>query len=287
MIDPRLQQIIDEKKNPISRAILQGLFEGTNFQKYICQRLEDLVCKKRAGLGYDGNAQVWTWDEDEELDEVDVTTIERYRDRAQSQLRRGTYAKRSDNIKTATRKRMNRASGIKKANSRLSHFNNDEYANTQTEGILGALGSAFKGIATQTVAHGLGVGAGTIHNSTKNLSSKPKKVAGPLKTATAAKPVQSNPAQASPHSVANMVLPSHVHSKIGHPDHIAHDQTLTDFINSHNKLISAKEKGDHSAAVLHYRARNHALVRYTQTAPKAHLKHLNGEKVKSMMSVKP
>src|SRR5215469_10328624 len=93
-----------------------------------------------------------TWEEEEELDELDVTTIERYRDRAQSQLTRGTYAKRSDNIKTASRKRMNRASGIKKANSRLNTFNNDGHdANTTNEGIGSAIGNMVKSLATSTV----------------------------------------------------------------------------------------------------------------------------------------
>jgi hypothetical protein len=262
---------------------LQALFEGTDFQKYICQHLEHIVGKKRAKLGYDMTQECWTWDENEELNELGPDILNRYIDKSSRQLRKGEYG--SGSIKAQTQKRMNRASGIKKANSRLNSYHTDEYSNTQTEGIGFALGSLAKGIATQTVAHGLGVGAGTIHNFAKHLTNRPKKVAGPLKTATA-KPVHTNPAQAPSHSVANMVLPGHVHSAIGkYPGE--HENHLNHFVNAHNKLVTAKEKGDHSAATIHYRARNHALVRYTQTAPKAHLKHLNGEKVKSMMSVKP
>src|SRR5215471_7776220 len=68
-MDPRLQQIIDEKKHPISKAILRGLFEDDNFKRYMCQRVEQQICEQRAKLGYDMTNEVWTWGEDEELDE--------------------------------------------------------------------------------------------------------------------------------------------------------------------------------------------------------------------------
>jgi len=155
MIDARLQQILDNAKHPIAKAMLRDLFENDDFKKHMVERLEPLISEQRAKVGWDGNNQVWTWEEEEELDELDVTTIERYRDRAQSQLTRGTYAKRSDNIKTASRKRMNRASGIKKANSRLNTFNNDGHdANTTNEGIGSAIGNMVKSLATSTVSQG-------------------------------------------------------------------------------------------------------------------------------------
>ena len=86
--------------------------------------------------------------------------------------------------------------------------------------------------------------------------------------------------------IHHTILPSDVHSKIGDPDHIEHDEKLNQFINHHNKAMDLKAKGDKSGAAVACRARNHALVRYTQTAPKAHLKHLNADKVQQMMAIK-
>src|SRR5262249_25453256 len=130
----------------------------------MCQRLEQIVCEKRMQLGYDmSNEGCWTWDEDEELDELDVTTIERYRDLAQSQLRRGTNATKFTKPAVQAKKRQNRLTGVKQATSRLNHFNNSEFANTTNEGIGSAIGNALKRVATQSIAHGLGVSASGLH----------------------------------------------------------------------------------------------------------------------------
>lgn len=228
-MDARLQQILDSKKHPISKAILRGLFEDENFKKYMAQRVEQLVCEKRGKLGYDMSNECWTWGEDEQLD----------------------------------------------------------------EGIGSGLMHLVKTAATRSIGQGLGVSPSIIHGFTKHLTNRPKKVAAPAKAAAkprktkpaGTKPVHTNPAQASSHSVANMVLPSHVHSAVGkYPGE--HETHLTNFINAHNKLITAKEKGDKSAARVHYLARNHHLAKYQATAPHAHLKHLNTTKVQQMMSIK-
>jgi hypothetical protein len=153
------------------------------------------------------------------------------------------------------------------------------------EGIGSGLMHLVKTAATHTAARALGVRPSTIHGFTKALSNRPKKVAAPAK---AAKPVHTKPTATLHTSPSyHMVMPSDVHSKIGHPDHSDHDGHLSDFINHHNKFTSAKEKGDHSAAVVHYRARNHALADYTQTAPKSHLKYLKADKIQQMMTIKP
>ena len=224
-MDPRLQQILDNAKHPISKAILRGLFEDDNFKEYMRQRLEHLVGKKRAKVGYDMTNECWTWGKDDELE----------------------------------------------------------------EGIASGLMHLVKTTAAKSLATGLGVSPSTIHGFTKHLSSKPKKVAGPLRTAQKpAKPVHTKPAGATLHTspIYHTVLPHDVHSKIGHPDHIEHDQRLSDFINHHNRAMDLKAKGDKSGAAVAFRARNHALVRYTQTAPKAHLKYLNADKVQQMMAIK-
>src|SRR5262245_20668226 len=136
----RLQQILDECRSPIARSMLQHLFERDDFAENMRQRLEEKICEQRSRIGFDGDAQTWTdiedviangdqWDEDEDLSELDQTTIE-------SQLRRGTYASKSDSIKTATKKRQNRLTGVKRASSRLNTFHHDEHSsNTQNEGL--------------------------------------------------------------------------------------------------------------------------------------------------------
>src|SRR5262249_54995670 len=136
-MNPRLQQILDECRSSIARSMLQHLFD---FAENMRQRLEQKICEQRSRIGFDGDAQTWTNIEDviangdqwEDLSELDQTTYERYKDRAQSQLRRGTYASKSDSIKTATKKRQNRLTGVAGASSRLNRFNNDEYNSNTT-----------------------------------------------------------------------------------------------------------------------------------------------------------
>jgi len=283
---PELQKILANAKHPIAKAMLRDLFENDEFKMNMCKRLEQLVCEQRARVGYDMEEGGWTWDEDEELTELGPDILNRYIDKSSRQLRKGKYG--SGSIKSQVKTRTNRVQGIKKANSRLNTFNNDEHSNTTNEGIGSALGSLAKGIATQTVAHGLGVGAGTVSKFVGNLSAKQKHVAPRMTAQKPAKPVHTKPAGATLHTspIYHMVLPSDVHSKIGHPDHIEHDQRISDFINHHNRAMDLKSKGDKSGAAVAFRARNHALVRYTQTAPKAHLKHLNADKVQQMMAIK-
>jgi hypothetical protein len=158
------------------------------------------------------------------------------------------------------------------------------------------LGSALMGLvktaATTTAANALGVRPSTINNFTKHLTNRPKKYTAPQKPATAgAKPVQTKPAAkpagASLHTspIHHVVMLGDVHSKIGaHPGE--HENHLSDFINHHNKAMELKAKGDKTGAAVQFRARNHALVRYNNTAPKAHLRHLNNDKVHQMMQIK-
>src|SRR5262249_45059915 len=74
-MDARLQQILDNAKHPIAKAILQGLFEDENFKRYMCQRVEPLVARKRAKLGFDMTRECWTWGEDDELEEGVASAI--------------------------------------------------------------------------------------------------------------------------------------------------------------------------------------------------------------------
>jgi len=220
MIDERLQQIFDSKKNPIAKAILQDLFESDEFRLNMCKRLKQLVSKKRGQLGYNMSEGGWTWNDDE-LD----------------------------------------------------------------EGIGSALMGLVKTAAAKSVATGLGVSPSTIHGFTKALSNGPKKVVAPHKTA--AKSVHTKPAGASLHTapIHHMVIPSDVHSAIG-KHRGEHEQHLNDFVNHYNKGMEAKAKGDKNLAYLHFRNRNRAMVRYQTTAPAAHRKYLNVNKVQQMLSVK-
>lgn len=125
------------------------------------------------------------------------------------------------------------------------------------------------------------------------MSAKHKQVAPKVSAQKPAKPVHTQPAathssqQHQPGASANydLVSPSGVHSAIGkYPGE--HEEHLNQFINHHNKAMEYKAKGDKTGAAVQFRARNHALVRYQQTAPKAHLKHLKADKVQQMMSIK-
>jgi len=222
MINPKLQQILYSKKNPIAKAMLRDLFESDNFKLNMCKRLDKLVTEQRAKLGYDMTTEpgFWTWDDDA-LD----------------------------------------------------------------EGLAGAIGNVFKRMATHSLATGLGVNPSSLHKFGSDLlhTKTPK---APTMKKVVAKPQHPSPSTASLHTspIYHMVMPSDVHSKIAafpgeHEDH------LNAFINHHNQAMTAKEKGDKTGAAVHFRARNHALVRYQATAPKEHLKHLNTNKVQQMMSM--
>jgi len=279
----RLQQILDNAKHPRAKALLQDLFENDDSKKHMCERLEQIVCEQRVRLGYDMTTEAWIWDE-EELNELGTDLLNRYIDKASRQLRKGNYG--SGTIKAQTQKRMNRASGIKKANSRLNTYHTDEYSNTTNEGIANAIGNALKRVATQSIAHGLGVSASGLHKFGSDLLHTKTPKAPTMKKVVATKPQHPSPSIASLHTspIHRTVTPGEVHSAIAkYPGE--HEDHLNAFINHHNKGMEAKAKGDKSAAVVHFRARNHALVRYNQTAPKAHLKHLNDAKVQQMMSM--
>jgi hypothetical protein len=287
MIAPRLQKILDNTSHPRAKELLQDLFENDDFKRSMCQRLEQIICEQRARLGYDmqAGAGAWIWDEDEELNELGPDILNRYIDKASRQVRKGKYG--SGTIKSQVKNRTNRVQGIKKANSRLSHFNNDEYSNTTNEGIGSALGHLVKNIATQTVANATGINPSAIHNIVHHLTAKHK----PVKHVSAQKPHQppkpAKPAGASLHTspIHRTITPGEVHSAIAkYPGE--HEDHLNAFINHHNRAMDLKAKGDKSGAAVQFRARNHALVRYLQTAPKAHLKHLNAAKVQQMMAIK-
>jgi len=285
----KLQQIIDNCKHPKARAFFETLFaRHDELMESLNDRANGNIVDKIAGqyekvVDFDEALRGVQWDEDEQLDELGPDVLDRYKDRANAQLRRGTAASKFTKPAVQAKKRQNRLQGVKRASSRLNTFHNSEYSDTTNEGVGSALGSLAQGIATQTVAHGLGVGAGTVSKFVGNLITKQKKYMAAQKPA---KPMHTNPAQAaSPKSVANMVLPSHVHGAIAkYPG--PHEGHLNDFVNHHNAGVTAKEKGDKTLAAMHFRARDKALVRYTNIAPKAHLKHLNADKVQQMMSIK-
>src|SRR5262249_3858847 len=157
----------------------------------------------------------------------------------------------------------NRVSGVKRATSRLNTYNNDEHANTTSEGIGSAIGNMVKSIATHTVARGLGVSSSGLHKFGHDLLNKPKAPA-PTKKVVAPKHVQTKPARAS-WKFTHYVTPQDLHSAIAkYPGE--HEHHLNAFINHHNKAIELKAKGDRTGATVHFRARNHALVRYQSTA---------------------
>lgn len=275
---PELQAILDRVKNRIAKAMLQDLFENDNFKLNMCKRLDKFVNEQRAGLGYDMQEHAWIWDE-EELNELGSDLLNRYIDKASRQLREGNYG--SGSIKSQTQKRMNRANGIKKANSRLNAYHTDEYSNTQNEGLGSAIGNAFKRVATHSLATGLGVSASGLHKFGSDLLHNKTPKAPTMKKVVAPKPTAS--LHTSP--IHYTVMPSDVHSAIAkYPGE--HEDHLNAFVNHHNAAMTAKAKGDKTGAAVQFRGRNHALVRYQQTAPETHLKHLNTRKVQQMMSIK-
>ena len=165
------------------------------------------------------------------------------------------------------------------------------------EGIGSALMHLVRSTVARTAASGLGVSPGTINTFTKHLINRPKQVAfktAMQKPATAGakpvhtKPAASRPAGASLHTnpIHHAVLPSDVYKSSGKPEDTAHDERLNQFINSHNKMMDAKAKNDKSAARVHYLARNHHFAKYSQTAPHAHLKRLNTDRIQQIMSIK-
>ena len=72
--------------------------------------------------------------EEEELDELSLSTLDRYRSKASSQLRRGTYGSAYDSLRTKMRKRTNRIRGVKQADNRIAKYDNDDEEENRTRG---------------------------------------------------------------------------------------------------------------------------------------------------------
>src|SRR5262249_1768765 len=68
---PELQQILDNTKHPIAKAMLRDLFENDDFKENMIKGLKQLMAEQRGRIGYDmkaGTSGAWIWDDDE-LDE--------------------------------------------------------------------------------------------------------------------------------------------------------------------------------------------------------------------------
>src|SRR5262245_58341322 len=63
-----LQDIIDSKKNPIARDMLEHLFSNDSFKENMCAKLEQLVAKQRAKVGLHMTSEQWVWGDDNELE---------------------------------------------------------------------------------------------------------------------------------------------------------------------------------------------------------------------------
>ena len=110
--------------------------------------------------------------EEEQLSELGAGTLHRYISKASSQLRKGSYANKSDPVKIAARKRLNRRLGVARARKGLDREKDKESKAKVDEGIFSALGHLTAHLATRTIAGGLGVHHSTVHNFISNLKHK-------------------------------------------------------------------------------------------------------------------
>src|SRR6516164_4438682 len=148
-----LQQIIDGCEHPAARRFFEKLFaRHDEIIELLNDRANGNVVDEIADqydnvVDFDQALRGWDWnDEEEQIDELDAGTLERYKDRANSQLRRGTFASKFPKPAIQAKKRANRMQGVKRASSLLNTFNNDEHANTTSEGFLGNM-------VRSTIAH--------------------------------------------------------------------------------------------------------------------------------------
>ncbi len=107
--------------------------------------------------------KVYGMKEEEELDELSSGVLDRYRSKASSQLRRGTYgASANDSLRAKMRKRTNRIRGVKQADNRIEKHD-DENEKPVSEGLGDAFGHLARHSAAQTIAKGLGVHPSLVH----------------------------------------------------------------------------------------------------------------------------
>jgi hypothetical protein len=118
-MDERLKQILDNTEHQIARQILQNIFEARDAHQELYANARDRILEQKNRIWFDGDAMDWV-EFGDDLAELSHELLDKYHQKASGQLRRGTYAKRTDNIKTATRKRVNRLHGVKKASSVLT-----------------------------------------------------------------------------------------------------------------------------------------------------------------------
>lgn len=306
----KLQEIIEGCKHPKARAFFETLFaRHDEIMESLTGRANGNIVDEIAGqyenvVDFNEALQGVQWDDDDEdeefdfiagqsceevikqLDELGPDVLDRYKDRANSQLRRCTSASKFTKPAVQAKKRANRLQGVKRASSRLNTFNNDEHSNTTNEGLGSAIGNALKGVATHAVASGLGVSHGSVSSFLHHLSAKQKYVAPkvsaqkPPHAPKPQKPQQHQP-QAS-HSTTKWepVELHHVYSG----KETEHEHSLQQALNHHNIATFNKSKGDNSKAEIHFRARDKHFKTYVTTAPRENLKKLNQDKVKSIFT---
>ena len=116
----KLKQILENTEHPRARAILENILDSHDvIIEQLYANARDRIIEKKEQIWFDGESEQWI-EFGDDLAELSHELLDKYHQKASGQLRRGTYAKRTDNIKTATRKRVNRLHGVKKASSVLT-----------------------------------------------------------------------------------------------------------------------------------------------------------------------
>jgi hypothetical protein len=174
-MNPRLQKILDETRHPVARAWVEWLFveQHENVMERLRRAAENKLCEERLQVhesvfGHDA------WDVDdipfvewEALDEIGQEVLNRYISKSQDQLRRGKFG--SGNLRSQVKRRQNRLTGIRRANDRI---NRPEPGRDVEEGLGTAAFNIAKKVATDSVAHGLGMSGSTVDQITRDLLSK-------------------------------------------------------------------------------------------------------------------
>jgi hypothetical protein len=286
----RLKQIVQNTEHPVARAILEAIFEVRDAKQELYANARDKIIEQKNKIWFDGEACDWV-EFGDDLAELSAELLDRYHQKASGQLRRGTYAKRTDNIKTQTRKRVNRLHGVKKASGTLNQYNTDEYnvgeEEEQSEGVFSAVGNFAANAVRNTIAHGLGVSSSDLHRFATDLMKKNPKLPKPTASNTKMKHVKPPaPQHKSPRTATHSSTkwqPVELHHVFnGTPSE--HEHSLQQALNHHNIGTWAKSKGDDSKAEIHFRARDKHFKNYVTNAPGENLKTLNQDKVKSIFN---
>src|SRR5262245_28663425 len=89
----KLQAIIDNCEHPWSKQFFENLFSKHEaIMESLNARAENHIVEDVDHVSLNDLILDYTWDEEEQLDELDASTLDSYKDKANSQLRRGTYA---------------------------------------------------------------------------------------------------------------------------------------------------------------------------------------------------